>query len=65
MAMKRVIIVDPQDLAAMEQAVRDALASDVPAAIVTRRPCLLIKRIKHNTALARWMPTSALAAKSA
>ena len=45
------IIVDPQDLAAMEQAVQDALASDVPAAIITRRPCLLIKRIKHNTAL--------------
>ena len=37
--------------AAMEQAVQDALASDVPAAIITRRPCLLIKRIKHNTAL--------------
>ena len=48
---QRVIIVDPQDLAAMEQAVQDALASDVPAAIITRRPCLLIKRIKHNTAL--------------
>ena len=35
----------------MEQALQDALASDVPAAIITRRPCLLIKRIKHNTAL--------------
>ena len=23
----------------------------MPAAIITRRPCLLIKRIKHNTAL--------------
>jgi indolepyruvate ferredoxin oxidoreductase alpha subunit len=43
-----VIIVDPQDLKAMEQAVQDALASDVPAAIITRRPCLLIKRIKHD-----------------
>ena len=45
---KNVIIVDPQDLAAMEQAVQDALASEVPAAIITRRPCLLIKRIKHD-----------------
>ncbi len=43
-----VIIVDPQDLKAMEQAVQDALASKVPAAIITRRPCLLIKRIKHD-----------------
>ena len=45
---KNVIIVDPQDLTAMEQAVQDALASTEPAAIITRRPCLLIKRIKHD-----------------
>lgn len=45
---KNIIIVDPQDLAAMEKAVQDALASTVPAAIITRRPCLLIKRIKHD-----------------
>ena len=45
---KNVIIVDPQDLAAMEKAVQDAVNSEVPAAIITRRPCLLIKRIKHN-----------------
>ena len=32
----------------MEQAVLNALASEVPAAIITRRPCLLIKRIKHD-----------------
>ena len=32
----------------MQKAVDDALASEVPAAIITRRPCLLIKRIKHN-----------------
>ena len=35
----------------MEQAVQDALASEVPAAIIARRPCLLIKRIKHNISL--------------
>ena len=45
---QNIIIVDPQDLAAMEKAVQDALASTVPAAIITRRPCLLIKRIKHD-----------------
>ena len=32
----------------MQKAVDDALASEVPAAIVSRRPCLLIKRIKHD-----------------
>ena len=45
---ENVIIVDPQDLSAMQKAVDDALASEVPAAIITRRPCLLIKRIKHD-----------------
>ena len=45
---KNIIIVDPQDLEAMEKAVEDAVASEVPAAIITRRPCLLIKRIKHD-----------------
>lgn len=43
-----VIVVDPQDLAAMQKAVDDALSSEVPAAIVARRPCLLIKRLKHD-----------------
>lgn len=45
---QNVIIVDPQDLTAMQKAVDDALASEVPAAIIARRPCLLIKRMKHE-----------------
>ena len=48
---ENVIIVDPQDLKAMEQAVQDALASPVRAAIIVRRPCLLIKRMKHDLSL--------------
>ncbi len=48
---ENVIVVDPQDLAAMQKAVDDALASGVPAAIICRRPCLLIKRIRHEKAL--------------
>ena len=47
----KVIIVDPNDLSAMQQAVDDALAAEEPAAIVCRRPCLLIKRIKHDKGL--------------
>ena len=46
---ENVIIVDPQNLAAMQKAVDDALASEVPAAIIARRPCLLIKRLKHDS----------------
>ena len=48
---KKVIIVDPQDLTAMQQAVDEAVASEERAAIVCRRPCLLIKRIKHDKGL--------------
>ena len=32
----------------MQAAVDGTLQSTVPAAIVTRRPCVLIKKIKHN-----------------
>ncbi len=46
---QNIMIVDPQDLTAMQKAVDDALASEVPAAIITRRPCLMIKRMKHDT----------------
>lgn len=45
---ENIIIVDPQDLKAMQKAVDDAVASTVPAAIITRRPCLMIKKIKHD-----------------
>lgn len=48
---ENVILVDPQDLAAMQRAVDEALASAAPAAIICRRPCLLIKRIPHEKAL--------------
>ena len=48
---ENVIIVDPQDLTAMQKAVDDALASQAPAAIICRRPCLLIKRIRHDIGL--------------
>lgn len=48
---EKTIIVDPLDINAMQKAVDDALASTVPAAIITRRPCLLIKKIKHDIRL--------------
>lgn len=43
-----VIIVDPQDLEAMKKAIRDAEESEEKSAIIARRPCVLIKRIKHD-----------------
>lgn len=44
----QVLIVDPQDLAAMEETIDRAMKAEVPTAIITRRPCLLIKRIRHD-----------------
>lgn len=43
---RKVIIVDPQDLSAMKAACDEAIASTEPAAIITRRPCILLKRKK-------------------
>ena len=46
--------VDPQDLTAMKKTVDDAVAAlneGKHPAIVTRRPCLLIKRVKHDTGM--------------
>lgn len=48
MGYRDIFIVDPQDLNAMDKAVQDALTSAVPAAIIARRPCILIKRIRHD-----------------
>lgn len=39
-----VTVVDPVDLPALEQALRNALAHEGPAVIITRRPCVLIHR---------------------
>ncbi len=43
-----IFIVDPQDLDAMDKAVQAAMAVNGPCAIITRRPCLLIKDMKHD-----------------
>ena len=32
----------------MDKAIKDALDCKEPVAIIARRPCILIKRIKHN-----------------
>ncbi len=48
---KNIYIADPWDLKAMKEAVNNALNSPEPSAVISRRPCLLIKRIKHDTGL--------------
>ncbi len=51
MGYQKILIVDPLDLKAVDAAIDEAIASEVPAAIITRRPCLLIKKIKHDIGL--------------
>ena len=47
----RVVVVDPNDLAATEMAVREALDAGVPSVIIARRPCALLKSVKAKPAL--------------
>jgi indolepyruvate ferredoxin oxidoreductase alpha subunit len=52
MGFTRVRVVDPYDLAACEQAVREELAAAEPSVILSRRPCALLKYVKHKAPLA-------------
>lgn len=45
--IEHVAVVDPYDIAQCESAVRDALALGAPAVIISRRPCALLKTVKH------------------
>lgn len=51
MGFKRVRVVDPYDLKAAETAVREELAAAEPSVIISRRPCALLKYVKHNKPL--------------
>ena len=51
MGFERVRVVDPYDLKAVDQAVKEELAVDAPSVIISRRPCALLKTVKHNPPL--------------
>ncbi len=50
---RNVIIVDPLNLGAMEKACEEALSSVTPACIITRRPCVLLKRARVEKGLCK------------
>ncbi|MDY3906946.1 MAG: indolepyruvate ferredoxin oxidoreductase subunit alpha [Lawsonibacter sp.] len=52
MGFNRVRVVDPYDLKACDQAVKEELAADEPSVIISRRPCALLKYVKHEAPLA-------------
>ena len=48
MGINRIQVVDPYDLAACEKALKEELAAAEPSLIISRRPCALLKGVKHN-----------------
>ena len=51
LGINRVRVVDPYDLKACETAVLEELAAPEPSVIISRRPCVLLKSVKHAPAL--------------
>lgn len=51
MGIRRVTVVDPYDLEACEKALKEELAAKEPSVIISRRPCALLKYVKHKKPL--------------
>lgn len=49
--INRVRVVDPYRLDEIEQAVKEELEAPEPSVIIARRPCALLKYVKHNGSL--------------
>ena len=51
MGFERVRVVDPYDLAACDKVIKEELAAEAPSVIISRRPCALLKYVKHSAPL--------------
>ena len=51
MGINRVRVVDPYNIAECEASVKEELAVEEPSLIISRRPCALLKEVKHNPPL--------------
>ena len=51
MGFGRVRVVDPYDLSACDKAIKEELAAAEPSVIISRRPCALLKYVKHASPL--------------
>ena len=49
--IKRVRVVDPYDLKQCDEALKEELAANEPSVIISRRPCALLKYVKHKAPL--------------
>ena len=52
MGIRRVRVVDPYDLKACDEAIAEELAAEEASVIISRRPCALLKKVKHKAPLA-------------
>ncbi len=46
--IRRVRVIDPYDLKETRTVLREELAAEEPSVIISRRPCVLLKYVKHN-----------------
>ncbi len=51
MGIDRVVVTDPYDLDEFDRVLKEELAAEEPSVIIARRPCALLKYVKHNTPL--------------
>ena len=51
LGIQRVRVVDPYNLSQCEEAIKEELAADEASVIISRRPCALLKYVKHNAPL--------------
>ena len=51
MGIKRVRVVDPYIISDCEKAVKEELEAQEPSLIISRRPCVLLKEVKHKPPL--------------
>lgn len=51
MGFNRVTVVDPYDLAECDRVLKQELAAQEPSVIISRRPCVLLKYVKHEKPL--------------
>ena len=51
MGFERVHVVDPYDLAQCDEVLKEELAAAAPSVIISRRPCALLKYVKHKAPL--------------
>ncbi|MBR1728624.1 MAG: indolepyruvate ferredoxin oxidoreductase subunit alpha [Selenomonadaceae bacterium] len=51
MGINRVRVVDPYNLKECDEVIKEELAIDEPSVIISRRPCALLKYVKHKSPL--------------